>query len=104
MQTKVGESDGDTEFGDFIEDKEAGNPMELTAMHLLRDKLRDVLDTLNPREREVLELLAAGAMYKEVAKKLDNSINTVLTYVRRIYKKLHVNSRHAAVDRFKKMR
>lgn len=55
MQAKVGESEGDTEFGDFIEDKEARNPMELTAMHLLRDKLRDVLDTLNPREREVLE-------------------------------------------------
>jgi DNA-binding NarL/FixJ family response regulator len=61
-------------------------------------------EPLAPREREVLELLAAGAMYKEVAKKLDISINTVLTYVRRIYKKLHVNSRHAAVDRFKKMR
>jgi len=55
MQAKVGEGEGDTEFGDFIEDKEASNPMELTAMHLLRDKLRDVLDTLNPREREVLE-------------------------------------------------
>jgi DNA-binding CsgD family transcriptional regulator len=49
-------------------------------------------------------LLAAGAMYKEVAKRLGISINTVLTYVRRIYRKLHVNSRHAAVDRFKKMR
>ncbi len=55
MQAKVGEGDGDTEFGDFIEDKEARDPMELTAMNLLRDKLRDVLDTLNPREREVLE-------------------------------------------------
>jgi DNA-binding NarL/FixJ family response regulator len=52
----------------------------------------------------VLELLAAGAMYKAVAKKLDISMNTVLTYIRRIYKKLHVNSRHAAVERFKKMR
>ncbi len=55
MQAKVGDSEGDTEFGDFIEDKEARDPMELTAMNLLRDKLRDVLDTLNPREREVLE-------------------------------------------------
>ncbi len=55
MQAKVGDADGDTEFGDFIEDKEASNPMELTAMHLLRDKLRDVMETLNPREREVLE-------------------------------------------------
>ena len=55
LQTKVGDGEGDTEFGDFIEDKEASNPMELTAMNLLRDKLRDVLDTLSAREREVLE-------------------------------------------------
>ena len=56
-------------------------------------------EPLGPREREVLDLLAAGAMYKQVARKLDISMNTVLTYVRRIYKKLYVNSRHAAVDR-----
>jgi len=55
MQTKVGDVEGDTEFGDFIEDKDASDPMELTAKNLLRDKLKDVLDTLNPREREVLE-------------------------------------------------
>lgn len=73
MQAKVGESDGDTEFGDFIEDKEARDPMELTAMNLLRDKLRDVLDTLNPREREVLEqrfglVDGAGRTLEEVGK------------------------------------
>jgi RNA polymerase primary sigma factor len=57
MQAKVGGEggDGDVEFGDFIEDKEARDPMELTSMHLLRDKLRDVLHSLNPREREVLD-------------------------------------------------
>jgi RNA polymerase primary sigma factor len=55
LQATVGDGEGDTEFGDFIEDKEASNPMEMTAMNLLRDKLKDVLDTLNPREREVLE-------------------------------------------------
>lgn len=55
MQTKVGDMEGDTEFGDFIEDKDANDPMEMTAKNLLRDKLKDVLDTLNPREREVLE-------------------------------------------------
>jgi RNA polymerase primary sigma factor len=57
MQAKVGGDggEGDVEFGDFIEDKEARDPMELTSMHLLRDKLRDVLHSLNPREREVLD-------------------------------------------------
>jgi RNA polymerase primary sigma factor len=74
MQAKVGsEGDGDVEFGEFIEDKEASNPMEMTAMHLLRDKLRDVLDTLNPREREVLDQRfgltdGAGRTLEEVGK------------------------------------
>ncbi len=73
LQTKVGDNEGDTEFGDFIEDKEASNPMELTAMNLLRDKLRDVLDTLSQREREVLEQRfgladGAGRTLEEVGK------------------------------------
>ena len=57
MQAKVGGDggEGDVEFGDFIEDKDARDPMELTSMHLLRDKLRDVLHSLNERERAVLD-------------------------------------------------
>jgi len=55
LQTKVGDGDGDTEFGDFIEDNSSVSPMEMTAMNLLRDKLRDVLDSLSERERAVLE-------------------------------------------------
>ncbi len=55
LQTKIGDSDGDTEFGDFIEDNASANPMELTARNLLRDKLKDVLDSLTERERAVLE-------------------------------------------------
>ncbi len=73
LQVKVGDGDGDTEFGDFIEDKEASNPMEMTAMNLLRDKLRDVLDTLTERERDVLEQRfglsdGAGRTLEEVGK------------------------------------
>ena len=46
----------DTCFGDFIEDKAAENPMEEASFSLLKDKIKDVLDTLTEREREVLEL------------------------------------------------
>jgi DNA-binding NarL/FixJ family response regulator len=60
--------------------------------------------TLAPREREVLDLLATGAMYKEVAKHLGVSRNTVITHIRRIYKKLHVHSRHHAVERYRRMK
>ncbi len=54
LQAPVGDSD-DTSFGDFIEDKGADNPMEMTGISLLKDKIRDVLDTLTERERQVLE-------------------------------------------------
>ena len=54
LQAQVGDSD-DTTFGDFIEDKSAENPSEMTAYALLKEKIRDVLDTLTERERAVLE-------------------------------------------------
>jgi RNA polymerase primary sigma factor len=54
LQAPVGDSD-DTSFGDFIEDKGAENPADQAAIVLLKDKIRDVLDTLTERERQVLE-------------------------------------------------
>ena len=57
-------------------------------------------DNLSPREREVLELLARGYLYKEIAEALHISVPTVNTHIRRIYEKLHVRSRSQAVARF----
>jgi DNA-binding NarL/FixJ family response regulator len=55
---------------------------------------------LSPREREVLELLARGYLYKEIAESLQIGGPTVNTYIRRIYEKLHVRSRSQAVAKF----
>ncbi|MBI1841302.1 MAG: response regulator transcription factor [Verrucomicrobia bacterium] len=55
---------------------------------------------LSPREREVLNFLARGYLYKEIAEALGISLPTVNTYVRRIYEKLHVRSRSQAVARY----
>ena len=55
LQSPVGDSD-DTNFGDFIEDKAAENPSDMTSYSLLKDKLGDVLATLTERERRILEL------------------------------------------------
>lgn len=55
---------------------------------------------LSPREREVLELLACGYLYKEIADNLGISVATVVTYIRRIYEKLHVRSRAQAVAKY----
>jgi len=55
---------------------------------------------LSPREREVIELLARGYLYKEIAELLKISVQTVNTYIRRIYEKLHVCTRTEAVAKF----
>lgn len=57
-------------------------------------------DNLSPREREVLELLARGYLYKEIADALHISVPTVNTHIRRIYEKLHVRSRSQAIAKF----
>jgi len=54
LQSPVGESD-DAHFGDFIEDKGAENPSEMTAYSILKERLKDVLHTLTERERAVLD-------------------------------------------------
>jgi DNA-binding NarL/FixJ family response regulator len=55
---------------------------------------------LSPREQEVLDLLARGYLYKEIAEHLNISGPTVNTYVRRMYEKLHVRSRAQAVAKY----
>lgn len=55
---------------------------------------------LSQREHEVLNGLAEGLGYKQIADQLDVSIHTVRNYIRRIYEKLHVRSRTEAVVKF----
>ncbi|MBI2495638.1 MAG: RNA polymerase sigma factor RpoD, partial [Candidatus Omnitrophica bacterium] len=55
LQTPIGE-DGDTHFGDFIEDKRAVSPANATAYSMLKEQIGDVLVTLSQRERQVLLL------------------------------------------------
>ena len=55
LQTPVGDGE-ETNFGDFIEDKAAESPSDMTSFSLLKDKLGDVLCSLTERERRVLEL------------------------------------------------
>ena len=55
LQMPVGDGD-DASFGDFIEDKAAENPLDLTSFSLLKDRINDVMCSLNERERQVLEM------------------------------------------------
>ena len=55
---------------------------------------------LTPGEREFLDQLANGYAYKEIADRMAISIDTVRSYVRTVYEKLHVHSRTEAVVKY----
>lgn len=60
------------------------------------------LGKLSPREKEILEQLAKGYLYKEIVDNLGISLDTVRTYIRGIYTKLQVHSRTEAVLKYLK--
>ena len=55
---------------------------------------------LTPREREILDLLAKGFLYKEIAERLNLSVDTVHSHLRHIYEKLQVRTRTEAVVKY----
>ena len=59
------------------------------------------MNVLADREREVLDLLSKGFLYKEIADQLNISTHTVNSHIRRIYEKLHVRSRAQAVAKYR---
>ncbi len=59
------------------------------------------METLAPREKEILELVANGYANKEIADKLAITLSTVCWYLHEIYKKLHVQSRVQAVNKLR---
>jgi DNA-binding NarL/FixJ family response regulator len=86
---------------------EGGSPMSAPIARKVVQSLQPVpaapgaeTIALSPREREVLDGLAEGQAYKQIADKLGVSIHTVRNYIRRIYEKLHVCSRTEAVAKY----
>jgi DNA-binding NarL/FixJ family response regulator len=82
-------ADGDAVFSPrlagFVLDAFRGAPVPTTDPEL---------DQLTPREREVLQLIARGYAYKEVALRLTISVKTVETHVSAVLRKLQLSSRH----------
>jgi DNA-binding NarL/FixJ family response regulator len=82
---------------------EGGSPMTAhiarKVVHSFQSKgsSNQATENLAEREKEVLDLLSQGFMYKEIADRLGISFETVRTYIRRIYEKLQVRSRTEAV-------
>lgn len=80
-----------------------GSPMSgsvarrvVLSFHQMGDST-DAQENLTPREAEILQLLAKGYLYKEIAENLSIGNETVRTHVRHIYDKLHVRTRTEAV-------
>ena len=67
---------------------------------LVIDQHLEDMAVLSRREKEILEWLAQGKIYKEIGKELDISPETVRKHVYHIYEKLHVNNRVEAVNRY----
>jgi RNA polymerase primary sigma factor len=55
LERPVGD-DGDSEFGDFIEDQESPSPVEAATQHLLQETIEEVLSELTPRQSHILRL------------------------------------------------
>jgi len=94
LQSPVGDGD-DTSFGDFIEDKSAENPYDMTAFSLLREKIVDVLDSLTERERRVLSLrfgLADG--YSRTLEEVGKQFKVTRERIRQIEAKALRKMRH----------
>ena len=94
LQSPVGDSE-DTHFGDFIEDKSAENPAEMTSFSMLKERLQDVLKTLSDREQEVLALrfgLADG--YPRTLEEVGKRFNVTRERIRQIEAKALRKMRH----------
>jgi DNA-binding NarL/FixJ family response regulator len=85
-----------------------GAPMSASVARRLVDHLRPSPgqrepehEDLTARERGVLDLLAQGLLYKEIAAREGISISTVKQHIHSIYKKLHVGSKEEALEKYR---
>ncbi|MEI6210682.1 MAG: RNA polymerase sigma factor RpoD [bacterium] len=94
LQSPVGDGD-DAHFGDFIEDKTAENPSEMTAYSMLKERLQEVLTTLTDRERQVLDFrfgLTDG--YSRTLEEVGKQFNVTRERIRQIEAKALRKLRH----------
>lgn len=88
----------------IIDLKNGGSPMSneiaRKVVMAFNKKADPDLAQLSPREKEILELLSRGLLYKEIAAQLTISIETVKRHCFNIYQKLHVSNRSEAISKY----
>jgi RNA polymerase primary sigma factor len=99
LQTPIGE-EGDTHFGDFIEDKRAVSPANATAYSMLKEEMDDVLTTLTEREKKVLRLrFGIGDGYPRTLEEVGAIFKVTRERVRQIEAKALRKLRHPTRSR-----
>ncbi len=99
LQTPIGD-EGDTQFGDFIEDKSAISPANATAYSMLKEQMDDVLDTLTEREEKVLRLrFGIGDGYPRTLEEVGQIFYVTRERVRQIEAKALRKLRHPTRSR-----
>ena len=94
LQSPVGDGD-DAHFGDFLPDTAAENPADMTSQTLLREQLHDVLLTLTPREREVLDhRFGLSDGYSRTLEEVGRQFNVTRERIRQIEAKALRKLRH----------
>ncbi|MBL7073072.1 MAG: RNA polymerase sigma factor RpoD [Candidatus Omnitrophica bacterium] len=94
LETPIGD-EGDTSFGDFIEDKSAISPANATAYAMLKEQMDDVLETLTERERKVLTLrFGIGDGYPRTLEEVGKIFKVTRERVRQIEAKALKKLRH----------
>ncbi len=99
LQTPVGD-EGDTHFGDFIEDKSAVSPANATAYSILKSEMEDVLSSLTEREKKVLQLrFGIGDGYPRTLEEVGTIFKVTRERVRQIEAKALRKLRHPTRSR-----
>lgn len=95
LETPIGE-DGDSHFGDFIEDQDATSPVTATAFRLMQEKIEEVLSTLTEREEKVLRLRfgIGGNDFPRTLEEVGTIFNVTRERVRQIETKALNKLRH----------
>ena len=99
LQTPIGD-EGDTNFGDFIEDKRAVSPANATAYTILKEEMDNILNTLTEREKRVLRLrFGIGDGYPRTLEEVGSIFNVTRERVRQIEAKALRKLRHPTRSR-----